>query len=211
MDNSSDGQKEYLERFCEPEPLLLQQINRETNLKVLMPRMVSGHYQGRLFSMLSKIIAPKNVLEIGTFTGYATLCFAEGLPDDGKIITLDINEELEDNVRQYFKKSGFDDKIDYRIGNASQLLANINEVFDLVFIDADKKNNYTYYEMVFDKVRKGGIIIVDNVLWNGKVVKGSSDSATAGISNFNDLINADKRIEKLILPVRDGVFIIRKK
>jgi caffeoyl-CoA O-methyltransferase len=211
MDTSSDEQKEYLERFCEPEPLLLQQINRETNLKVLMPRMVSGHYQGRLFSMLSKIIAPKNVLEIGTFTGYATLCFAEGLPDDGKIITLDINEELEDKVRQYFKKSGFDDKIDYRIGNASQLLANINEVFDLVFIDADKKNNYTYYEMVFDKVRKGGIIIVDNVLWNGKVVKGSSDSATAGISNFNDLINDDKRIEKLILPVRDGVFIIRKK
>jgi caffeoyl-CoA O-methyltransferase len=211
MDTSSDEQKEYLERFCEPEPLLLQQINRETNLKVLMPRMVSGHYQGRLFSMLSKIIAPKNVLEIGTFTGYATLCFAEGLPDDGKIITLDINEELEDKVRQYFKKSGFDDKIDYRIGNASQLLANINEVFDLVFIDADKKNNYTYYEMVFDKVRKGGIIIVDNVLWNGKVVKGSSDSTTAGISNFNDLINDDKRIEKLILPVRDGVFIIRKK
>ena len=211
MGINSDELKDYLERFCEPEPLLLQQINRETNLKVLMPRMVSGHYQGRVFSMLSKIISPKNVLEIGTFTGYATLCFAEGLAEDGKIITLDINEELEDRVRNYFKVSGFEDKIDYRIGNATQLLADIDVVFDMVFIDADKKNNYAYYEMVFDKVRPGGIIIIDNVLWSGKVVNGDEDSATAGISNFNDLINADKRVEKLILPVRDGIYIIRKK
>ncbi|TAH02987.1 MAG: O-methyltransferase [Sphingobacteriales bacterium] len=201
----------YLEAFCEPESDLLQKINRETNLMVLMPKMVSGHYQGRLFSMLSKIILPKNVLEIGTFTGYATLCFAEGLATDGKIITLDINEELEDRVRNYFKLSGFENKIDYRIGNAIELLNNINQVFDLVFIDADKKNNYNYYQMVFDKVRPGGIIIVDNVLWNGKVVAQNTDTDTKNISNFNNLINADKRVEKLILPVRDGVFIIRKK
>lgn len=201
----------YLEAFCEPESDLLQQINRETNLMVLMPKMVSGHYQGRLFSMLSKIISPKNILEIGTFTGYATLCFAEGLTTDGKIITLDINEELEDRVRNYFKISGFENKIDYRIGNAIELLNNINQVFDLVFIDADKKNNYNYYQMVFDKVRSGGIIIVDNVLWNGKVVAQNTDTDTKNISNFNILINADKRVEKLILPVRDGVFIIRKK
>ncbi len=211
MDLANDELKNYLEVFCEPETPLLQQINRETNLMVLMPKMVSGHYQGRLFSMLSKIIAPKYVLEIGTFTGYATICFAEGLPPDGQIITLDINEELEDRVRNYFNMSGFADKIDYRIGNAMELLNNINQVFDLVFIDADKKNNYTYYQMVFDKVRPGGIIIVDNVLWNGKVIAQNTDTDTQSINNFNNLINADKRVEKLILPIRDGVFIIRKK
>lgn len=211
MDLANDELKNYLEAFCEPEPALLQQINRETNLMVLMPKMVSGHYQGRLFSVLSKIIAPKYVLEIGTFTGYATICFAEGLPPDGQIITLDINEELEDRVRNYFNMSGFANKIDYRIGNATQLLTQINQTFDLVFIDADKKNNYTYYQMVFDKVRPGGIIIVDNVLWNGKVIAQNTDTDTQNISNFNNLINADKRVEKLILPVRDGLLIIRKK
>lgn len=211
MDIENYDLKNYLEAFCEPETRLLQLINRETNLMVLMPKMVSGHYQGRLFSMMSKIIAPKNVLEIGTFTGYATLCFAEGLAPEGKIITLDINEELEDRVRNYFNLSGFGNKIDYRIGNATQLLLQIYQVFDLVFIDADKKNNYTYYQMIFDKVRPGGIIIVDNVLWNGKIVNQNTDTDTKNISDFNNLINADKRVEKLILPVRDGVFIIRKK
>lgn len=211
MDVANDALKMYLEAFCEPEPPLLTQIYRETQLKVLMPRMASGHYQGRLFSMLSKIILPKKILEIGTFTGYATLCFAEGLATDGKIITLDINEELEERVRSYFELAGLTGVIDYRIGDATKLLKTINEIFDLVFIDADKKNNLAYYELVFDKVRPGGIIIVDNVLWSGKVLNQNTDTATANINHFNNFIHADNRVEKLILPVRDGVFIIRKK
>jgi predicted O-methyltransferase YrrM len=161
--------------------------------------------------MLSKIILPKKILEIGTFTGYATLCFAEGLATDGKIITLDINEELEERVRSYFELAGLTGVVDYRIGDATKLLKTINEIFDLVFIDADKKNNLVYYELVFDKVRSGGIIIVDNVLWSGKVLNQNADIATMHISQFNDFINNDKRVEKLILPVRDGVYIIRKK
>lgn len=211
MDVTDDALKIYLEAFCEPEPALLAQIYRETQLKVLMPRMASGHYQGRLFSMLSKIISPKKILEIGTFTGYATLCFAEGLAAGGKIISLDINEELEERVRNYFALAGLTDVVDYRIGDALTLLNDIDTIFDLVFIDADKKNNLAYYELVFDKVRPGGIIIVDNVLWSGKVVDKKADAATAYISHFNDYICADKRVEKLILPVRDGLFIIRKK
>lgn len=211
MELISENLQNYLEYYCEPEPELLQRINRETNLKVLMPRMVSGHYQGRVISFLSKLINPKMVLEIGTFTGYATLCFAEGLPEDGKIITIDINEELEDRVRGYFKNSAYHEKIDYRIGQALDLLPSINEVFDIVFIDADKKNNYTYYQLVFDKIKPGGLIIVDNVLWSGKVVEKKQDTDTTNISSFNDAILNDDRIEKLILPVRDGLFIMRKK
>lgn len=211
MELLNETLKRYLEHYCEPESELLKHIDRETNLKVLMPRMVSGHYQGRVISLLTKLISPKRILEIGTFTGYATLCFAEGLADDGKIITLDINEELEERVRSYFTQSDYNDKIDYRIGNAQELIPLIDEVFDIVFIDADKKNNYTYYQQVFDKVRKGGIIIVDNVLWSGKVLGLKKDKDTSNIIDFNDEIAADKRVEKLILPVRDGLFIIRKK
>lgn len=197
--------------YCEPEPSLLQQIDRETNLKVLMPRMLSGHYQGRVLSMLSKLISPKRILEIGTFTGYATICLAEGLAQDGILYTLDINEELEDMVRRNFAASGYQDQIRYILGDANQTLQSLQENFDLVFIDADKKNNGTYYDMVFDRVRKGGIIIVDNVLWSGKVLNNNQDKDTKNIITFNDKIAADERVEKLILPVRDGLFIIRKK
>ena len=211
MELLNETLKNYLEQYCEPEPELLKHIDRETNLKVLMPRMVSGHYQGRVISLLTKLINPKRVLEIGTFTGYATLCFAEGLAEDGKIITLDINEELEDRVRGYFSKSAYADKIDYRIGNAAEMIPLIEETFDMVFIDADKKNNFTYYQLVFDKVRTGGIIIVDNVLWSGKVLANKEDKDTTNIINFNDEIARDGRVEKLILPVRDGLFLIRKK
>lgn len=211
MELISETLKTYLEHYCEPEPQLLQHIERETNLKALMPRMVSGHYQGRVISFLAKLMTPKMVLEIGTFTGYATLCFAEGLAERGKIITIDINEELEERVRNYFAQSAYDEKIDYRIGNALELLPAINEVFDIVFIDADKKNNYTYYQLVFDKIRPGGLIIVDNVLWSGKVVEKNQDTDTTSISSFNDAILQDQRVEKLILPVRDGLFIMRKK
>jgi predicted O-methyltransferase YrrM len=202
---------QYLLATCESEPGLLKKIDRETQLEVLMPRMVSGHLQGRLLSMLSKLMQPKRILEIGTFTGYATLCLAEGLANDGKIITLDINEELEDRVRGYFSESDFNHQIDYKIGNALETIPILDEVFDIVFIDADKKNNANYYNMIFDKVRKGGLIIVDNVLWSGKVLTKINDTDTSNINTFNQLIAVDNRIEKLILPVRDGLFLMRKK
>lgn len=201
----------YLEKSCEPEPALLQKINRETQLEVLKPRMLSGHFQGRVLNMLTKMMKPKMILEVGTYTGYATLCFAEGLNPDAKVITLDINEELEDRVRGYFKASAFDAQIDYRIGDAAQIIPTLNDVFDIVFIDADKINNGLYYDLVFDKVRSGGLIIVDNVLWSGKVVAKSTDPDTINILSFNEKVSADSRVEKLILPLRDGLFLIRKK
>jgi caffeoyl-CoA O-methyltransferase len=203
--------QDLLLKYCEPESELLKKISRETNLKVLMPRMLSGHYQGRVLSMLSKLISPGRILEIGTFTGYATLCLAEGLKSDGLIYTLDKNEELEDMVRESFAHSEYENQIKYLIGDATQTISGINEVLDLVFIDADKKNNGVYYDLVFDKVRSGGLIIVDNVLWNGKVVNNEQDKDTKNITTFNNRIAKDDRVEKLILPVRDGLFIIKKK
>ncbi|WP_316830439.1 O-methyltransferase [Pedobacter aquatilis] len=206
----NDDLQELLINYCEPENELLQQIDRETNLKVLMPRMISGHYQGRVLSMLSKMVAPERILEIGTFTGYATLCLAEGLTKNGIIYTLDINVELEDMVRSNFEKSPSNDKIKYILGDATQTVNELNETFDIVFIDADKKNNGTYYDLIFDRVRPGGIIIVDNVLWSGKVLQDKQDKDTKNITSFNDKIADDERVEKLILPVRDGLFVIRK-
>lgn len=203
--------QDLLLNYCEPESPLLQQIDRETNLKVLMPRMLSGHYQGRVLSMLSKMIGPRRILEVGTFTGYATLCLAEGLTADGILYTLDINQELEDMVRKSFAQSPYNKQINYILGDATQTVQELNEVFDLVFIDADKKNNGTYYDMVFDKIRPGGLVIVDNVLWSGKVLSNQQDKDTKNITTFNDKIANDARVEKLILPVRDGLFIIRKK
>jgi caffeoyl-CoA O-methyltransferase len=212
MELLSEELTNYLENSCEPENDLLKHINRETHLKVSMPRMLSGHYQGRLLSMISKMISPEKILEIGTFTGYATLCLAEGLRENGCIYTIDINMELEDMVRSNFKKSDLDSKIIYQIGDAKEIIPSLNETFDLVFIDADKKNNTTYYNMIIDKVRSGGLILVDNVLWSGKVLdQGVSDQKTSFISKFNEMVSADQRVEKLILPVRDGLFLIRKK
>lgn len=208
----SEELQNLLLQYCESENELLQHIDRETNLKVLMPRMLSGHYQGRVLSLLSKMNNPKRILEIGTFTGYATLCLAEGLNEDGVIYTLDINAELEDMVRGNFAKSPLNAKIKYIIGDAQESLKTLkNEIFDLVFIDADKKNNGTYYDLIFGQVKPGGIIIVDNVLWSGKVLSNMLDKDTQNISNFNDYVNADTRVEKLILPIRDGLFVIRKK
>ncbi|WEK19387.1 MAG: O-methyltransferase [Candidatus Pedobacter colombiensis] len=207
----NEDMQQLLLNYCEPESKLLQRIDRETNLKVLMPRMLSGHYQGRVLSMLSKMVSPNRILEIGTFTGYATLCLAEGLTDNGFIYTLDINEELEEMVRSNFAQSDYNDKIKYILGDANETINALNETFDLVFIDADKKNNGTYYDLIFDRVRPGGLIIVDNVLWSGKVLNSNQDKDTKNITTFNDKILADKRVEKLILPVRDGLFVIRKK
>lgn len=203
--------QQLLLNYCGPENELLQKIDRETNLKVLMPRMLSGHYQGRVLSMLSKLIGPSRILEVGTFTGYATLCLAEGLTEDGIIYTLDVNEELEEMVRRNFEASPYNAKIKYLLGDASETIRSIDESFDLVFIDADKKNNGTYYDLIFDRLRPGGLIIVDNVLWSGKVLNSNPDKDTKNITTFNDKIAADDRVEQLILPVRDGLFVIRKK
>jgi len=212
MELLSDELTNYLDRHCEPEDELLKHINRETHLKVLMPRMLSGHYQGRLLSMLSKMIRPERILEIGTYTGYATLCMAEGLTESGLIHTIDINSELEEMVRSHFDKSAYSEKIRYHIGNALQVIPELDEVLDLVFIDADKKNNGNYYNLVFDKVRPGGLIIIDNVLWSGKVLHPENqDKDTREINQFNLMINSDPRVEKLILPVRDGLFMVLKK
>ncbi len=210
MELLTEGLQTYLEQHCESEPELLRYISRETHLRVAKPRMLSGHYQGRVLSFLSKLISPKRILEIGTFTGYATICLAEGLSEDGLIDTVDVNEELEERVREYFRRSDFDSKIKYHIGDAATIIPGLNATYDLVFIDADKKNNETYYDLVFDKVRKGGLIIVDNVLWYGKITSGATDSRSVHIRSFNEKVMNDHRVEKLILPVRDGLLIIRK-
>jgi len=202
----------YLEDHCDPEPTELQKINRETYLKVLQPHMLSGHYQGRLLSMLSKMMQPKSILEIGTFTGYATVCLAEGLVEGGIIHTIEVNTELEEMLAQHFKSTDVDKKVRQYFGHASQIIVEIEENnFDIVFIDADKKNNLHYFQLIFDKVRSGGLIIIDNVLWKGKVYGSESDPDTRSIRELNDHIAGDTRVEKLILPVRDGVMIIRKK
>lgn len=211
MEFISEDLKNYLLKYCDPEDELLKNIDRETNLKVSMPRMLSGHYQGRVLSMLSNMIRPARILEVGTFTGYATLCLAEGLTENGIIHTIDVNAELEDMVRANFSKSAFKDKIMYHLGDATKIIPEIDEIFDIVFIDADKKNNGTYYDLVIDKLRSGGIIIVDNVLWSGKVLEEIIDQNTTIITKFNKMVMKDQRVEKLILPVRDGLFIIRKK
>jgi len=169
--------QEYLDNHCEPEPEHLQKINRDTYLKVLKPHMLSGHYQGRLLSMLSKMMQPKRILEIGTFTGYATLCLAEGLTEDGIIHTIEVNRELEEMLNSHFKSTNVENKIKLHFGPAELIIKELAaEIFDIVFIDADKKNNFTYFELIFDKVRSGGLIIIDNVLWKGKVYGPENDA-----------------------------------
>lgn len=202
----------YAESHSQPENELLTKINRETHLKVLMPRMLSGHLQGRALSMISKMIRPENILEIG-HTGYSALCLAEGLISQGKLITIDINEELENRVRGYFAESDFRDKIDYRIGDAVKIIPELKEQFDLVFIDADKINYINYYHLVFDKVKPGGFILADNVLWSGKILNDPEklDKDTKVIYDYNNLIRQDERVEALLLPIRDGIMVARKK
>src|SRR5690606_17561173 len=188
----------YLEDHADPENTLLQQINRETHLKETKAHMLSGHYQGRLLSLLSKMIGPKRILEVGTFTGYATLCLAEGLPADGILHTIDINEELEERVSAYFEKSPFGKQIRYHIGNALDIIPTLDESFDLAFIDADKKNNINYYELIVEKMPSGGVILIDNVLWKGKVLQENTDSQTELVLKLNQQITSDTRVEKVI-------------
>lgn len=211
MDLFSNSLAAYLEQTCDQESELLKRINRETYLKETMPHMLSGHYQGRLLSFLSKLIRPLRILEIGTFTGYATLCLAEGLSQDGRIHTIEINEELQPRLLAYFEEAASSEKIVLHIGEALKIIPTLNETFDLVFIDADKKNNHNYFEIVLDKVRPGGLILIDNVLWKGKVLEESPDNQTQIIIELNNQIASDPRVEKIILPIRDGLYMIRKR
>ena len=202
----------YLDNHCDPEPEWLQTINRETYLKVLRPHMLSGHYQGRALSFFSKLLQPKLILEVGTFTGYATLCLAEGLTEDGVIHTIEVNRELEETLNSHFELTNVGKKIKLHFGEAAPIIRDFPYTgIDIVFIDADKKNNLLYFDLVFEKVRSGGLIIIDNVLWKGKVYGEDNDADTQVIRKLNDQITADDRVEKLILPVRDGLLVIRKK
>ena len=190
---------------------LLKKINRETHLEVLQPRMLSGHFQGRVLSMFSKMIRPDRILEIGTYTGYSALCLAEGLTPNGKLVTIDINEELASRVRGYFAESPNSQQIDYLIGDAMELIPALNEKWDIVFIDADKHNYINYYHMVFPMVKVGGYIIADNVLWSGKVIDSNqNDKDTQLLREYNQLNHEDNRVEEVLFPIRDGLMIARK-
>lgn len=213
MEFISDELDKYVCAHTETEPDYLKELNRKTHLEILQPRMLSGHFQGRVLSMLSHMIQPKRILEIGTYTGYSALCLAEGLSDDGLLITIDVNEELEGVVRSFIEKAGMEDKIKNRIGDATQIIPDLDEEFDIVFIDADKRNYINYYNLVFDKVKKGGYIIADNVLWSGKVLGDYEklDKSTQIIMDYNKLIHEDHRVQEVLLPIRDGLMIARKK
>ncbi len=179
----------------------------------MAPRMLSGHVQGRLLAMISRMIRPRRILEIGTYTGYSALCLAEGLTDDGQLITIDYNEELEDFARSYWQQSPLNGKIDFRLGMATDILPTLSETFDLVFIDADKRNMSVYFDLIFDKLRPGGFVLADNVLWSGKVVESvkPADLDTVAVLSFNRKIHDDPRVENVLLPVRDGIMMVRKR
>lgn len=202
--------QQYAEAHTRAENSLLQQVNRDTQAKILMPRMLSGHLQGRFLSMISRMIKPTTILELGTYTGYSALCLAEGLLPNGKLITLDANEELEDTVRSYFNASPYAAQLDYRIGKAANIIPQLSESFDLVFIDADKENNSLYFDLLINRVPLGGFILVDNVLWSGKVVDEKMDKDTKFIIAFNDKVQADPRVENVLLPLRDGLMLMQK-
>jgi len=203
----------YADAYTSPESELLRRLNRNTHAHIMAPRMLSGHVQGRFLSMISWMIRPSYVLEIGTYTGYSALCLAEGLADGGKLITIDQNEELEEFARSYWRQSPLNDSIDFRLGAASDILPTLNQTFDLVFIDADKRNLSLYFDLIIDKLRPGGFILADNVLWSGKVagpVK-PSDLDTLAVLAFNQKVHTDPRVENVLLPVRDGIMILRKR
>lgn len=204
---------EYAEEHTSPETDVIRELNRHTHVNVLKPRMLSGHLQGRLLSMISKMIKPQRILEIGTYTGYSALCLAEGLQENGKLITIDVNYELEDLVNTYIEKAGFSDKIEMKIGNALDIIPTLDNSFDIVFIDADKYNYANYYDLLIDKLPKGAVLIADNVLWSGKVLDPvkNKDKDTLALIEFNKKIQEDDRVENVLMPIRDGLMIIRKK
>ena len=203
---------DYILSHIDEEGELLARLNRDAHVNLLRPRMLSGHLQGRALKMFCRMLRPERILEIGTYTGYAALCMAEALSDTGIIHTIEIDDELEDFIRKYFNQSEYKDKIKLHIGDALKIIPDLNEVFDLVFIDADKRLYSEYYDLVFDKVRPGGMIIADNTLWDGKALETPhpSDKQTIGIQEFNDKIAKDKRVEKIIIPFRDGLTLIWK-
>lgn len=213
MDFVSEKINDYVEKHSQLEPKLLQRLNRETWQKQMQPRMLSGHLQGRVLSMLSKLIQPKNILEIGTYTGYSALCLAEGMQQDGELHTLDINEELYDFQRKYFDESSFGNQIFQHLGNALEIIPSLDKNFDLVFIDADKSNYPNYLEIILPKLKKGAVILSDNVLWSGKVVEKvkADDLDTKALLKYNEILNNHPKLETVLLPIRDGLTISRVK
>lgn len=213
MDFLDEKIEEYVNQHSSPEPELLARLNRETHLKILQPRMLSGHLQGRVLSMLMKMIRPQRILEIGTYTGYSALCMAEGLAQAGELHSIDINEELTDFVQKYVNEAGHQDKIKLHVGNALEIIPQLKENWDVVFIDADKNNYINYYNLLIDNLKSGSYIIVDNVLWSGKVIEdyNQQDEDTKTLIDFNKMIQKDERIENVLFPIRDGLMVLRKK
>ncbi len=212
MDFLTPELNDYIEAHTSEEPEVLRELNRETHAKVLMPRMLSGHFQGRFLSMVSKMICPACILEIGTYTGYSAICLAEGLAPNGKLYTIDINDELKPMVERYVQKANMQNSIELISGDAVLLIPQLNIQPDLVFIDADKVRYSVYYDLIFDQLKPGGYILADNVLWSGKVVSDEKpDKDTAALLDFNKKVLKDERVEKIILPIRDGLMLIRKK
>lgn len=209
----SEELENYAAQHTEDEPLLLQELNKRTHLNVLQPRMISGHFQGRFLSLLSKMVQPRTILEIGTYTGYATLCLAEGLHPEGVLHTIDIKEELTDLQREFFDRSGYGNQIVQHLGKAVDIISSLNTTFDLVFIDADKQNYAHYFDLVIEKMNRGGIILSDNVLWSGKVVEEvkHNDKHTQALMAYNQKIKDDPRVETVLLPIRDGITLSRVK
>ena len=209
----SDDLEEYANQHTDNEPLLLQELTRRTHLSVLQPRMLSGHLQGRFLSLLSKLVRPQTILEIGTYTGYATLCLAEGLTPQGTLHTIDIKEELIDLQTEFFNRSGYGNQIVQHLGKAADIIPTLHTTFDLVFIDADKQNYALYFDLVINKMNSGGIILSDNVLWSGKVVQEvkPSDKHTQALMAYNKKIKDDSRVETVLLPIRDGITVCRVK
>ena len=210
MEFIDEGIEEYARLHTEPENDLLKELVRETHAMVLQPRMLSGHLQGRFLSFIAKVYQPSLILEIGTYTGYSALCMAEGLKAGGRLITIDVNEELETFTRSFFDRSAYKEQIDYRIADAAHEIPAIEGPIDMVFIDADKRNYALYFDLVIDKMRSGGLILVDNVLWSGKIIEeAAKDKSTQALRDFNTKVANDPRVEPLLLPIRDGLFLLR--
>ena len=210
MDFLPENIQKYISDISQSESPILKELNRYTNSKVILPRMLSGHVQGRFLSMISKLVNPEIIVEVGTYTGYSCLCLAEGLKKNGKIITIEKDEEFASIAKKFFDKSKYKEKISLIIEDATKAIENISEKIDLAFIDADKVNYTKYYDMLFPKLKIGGLIVADNVLWSGKVTKKVSDNETQSIKNFNTKVKNDERVENLIVGIRDGIMLCQK-